>query len=164
MARSEGPIRLDVCHAFVTLPVPFPLLHAFIIVYMWCVGIHGLRIPPRSPPPALYLAHHCSHSPRLHLGTYALRCCLGRLFTVFWTLGDKPVPTVVCRSPYGEAGTENLADLFLPFGFASVMQVRFGRMVPETVSNDVEINFAAATASTHHQRNVSITTHTCCHH
>lgn len=45
-----------------------------------------------------------------------------KLFTVFWTLGDQRMPTVVCRSPYGEEGTENLADLYLPFGFASVMQ------------------------------------------
>lgn len=44
-----------------------------------------------------------------------------------WALPDKPkkgqtFTTVIDRSPYGDDATELVADVFLPFGFASVGQ------------------------------------------
>lgn len=47
------------------------------------------------------------------------------LYTVYWDprLDSKTqIPTVVVRSPYGWLGTENMALLYVPFGFAVVEQ------------------------------------------
>ncbi|EDQ84487.1 uncharacterized protein MONBRDRAFT_39252 [Monosiga brevicollis MX1] len=50
-----------------------------------------------------------------------------QLWTVFLNLHSEGTwPTVVIRSPYGPDGTENLADLFLPFGFVVVEQNQRG--------------------------------------
>eukprot|EP01128_Nolandella_sp_AFSM9_P001876 TRINITY_DN12278_c0_g1_i1.p1 TRINITY_DN12278_c0_g1~~TRINITY_DN12278_c0_g1_i1.p1 ORF type:complete len:648 (+),score=129.82 TRINITY_DN12278_c0_g1_i1:34-1944(+) len=43
------------------------------------------------------------------------------LFTNYWSIGSKKRPTVLIRSPYGPT-SEDLALLFLPYGFNAVMQ------------------------------------------
>ena len=51
------------------------------------------------------------------------------LFTEYWDPRIDPlkqVPTVLVRSPYGILGTENMADLYLPFGYVAVEQNQRG--------------------------------------
>lgn len=48
-----------------------------------------------------------------------------KLWTTWWDPrldADTRLPTVMVRSPYGAGGTERLADLYVPFGFAMVSQ------------------------------------------
>jgi putative CocE/NonD family hydrolase len=47
------------------------------------------------------------------------------LFTVVWDPridSTERIPTIFVRSPYGPEGSQNIADTYIPFGFAIVMQ------------------------------------------
>lgn len=50
------------------------------------------------------------------------------LWTAYWDphLGRKKVPTVLVRSPYGILGTQNMALLYVAYGFAVVEQNQRG--------------------------------------
>lgn len=45
-----------------------------------------------------------------------------KLYTVYWASEFVRLPTVLIRSPYGPEGSENFAYIYIPFGFAVVMQ------------------------------------------
>ncbi len=59
-----------------------------------------------------------------HHGNVAMRDGV-ELWTTYWDprlSSRERLPTVFVRSPYGENGTERVADLYVPFGFAVVTQ------------------------------------------